>query len=86
MGTDSIEQIIGMAILDRSFRDRLVRDPGLAIIDIPLSAAERETLGAIRAPSFERFAARVDQLCVQRKAVARRPPHDIDLVPFRAAG
>jgi hypothetical protein len=89
MAADPLQQIIGRAIVDRRFCDQLLRDPTAATGEFGLSAADGAAIAAIRAPSLEHFATKVDQIRLRRGAPEGRlwrELRDAPGLPFRAAG
>ena len=55
MPTSVIHQVIGRALTERSFRERLLVSPAAAMHGYPLSAAERSQIASVEAADLEQF-------------------------------
>ncbi len=72
MTGEGLQAVIGMAIIDREFREALLCSPPAAVEGFALSQDERAIIGAIRAKTLEQFAARLEQLR-SKLPVSRNP-------------
>lgn len=55
MTTRVIHQMIGRALTERSFREQLLQQPNLAILEFTLSKAEQTQIASLKAPDLEEF-------------------------------
>lgn len=61
MSLESLQAIVGTALVDRKFREALLSSPQLATCEFDLSEAETQAVLSIRAGSLEEFAAALDR-------------------------
>jgi hypothetical protein len=61
MTKEGVEAIIGRAVLDRKFRERLFADPEQALAGYGLTEAEVAVLKGIDAEAFQSFAGILDE-------------------------
>ena len=59
MTTTCLSQIIGTAVIDDSFRNRLLSNPKSALAQFDLEANELREISSIRAVTIEQFAERL---------------------------
>lgn len=71
MYTESMHRLIGRALTDPGFRERLLQSPAEAVRDLPLSRAERELVASLRAGSLEEFSRRLGEIL--EEANSREP-------------
>ncbi len=55
MTTLALQRMIGRALTERSFREKLLLSPGAAIDEFPLSAREQAQVASVRAVNLEEF-------------------------------
>ena len=55
MASNAIHQMIGRALTERSFREKLLLRPQLAVRDFPLSDQEQSQIIALKAVDLEEF-------------------------------
>jgi hypothetical protein len=55
MTPKAIDQLIGRALTERSFREQLLERPGAALREYPLSKSERSHIVSVKAPDLEEF-------------------------------
>lgn len=55
MTTVALQRMIGRALTERSFRERLLLSPQAAIGEFPLSAREQAQVASVQAVSLEEF-------------------------------
>lgn len=64
MSVDTLQAVVGAAIVDRRFCDLLLRNPAEAVKDFDLSSEERTMVIGIQASDIQQFAAQLhDWLC-----------------------
>ena len=51
----AIHQLIGKALTERSFREQLLEQPQVAMLDFPLSDAEQDQIATLKAIDLEEF-------------------------------
>jgi hypothetical protein len=61
MTKGAVEAIIGRAVLDSKFRERLFADPEQALAEYGLAEAEVDVLKGIDAEAFQSFAGSLDE-------------------------
>jgi len=71
MFADRMHRLIGRALTDPHFRERLLRSPAEAVRDLPLTRLERSVVASLRASSLEEFSRKLDQ-----KLEEVRPPEE----------
>jgi hypothetical protein len=55
MAPRAIHQLIGRALTERSFREQLLEQPQLAMLEFPLSDAEQSSIASLKAMNLEEF-------------------------------
>jgi hypothetical protein len=60
MYADRMHRLIGRALVDPRFRERLLHSPGEAIRDLPFTGPERSMVASLRASSLEEFSRQLD--------------------------
>ena len=58
---ERMHRLIGQALTDPRFRERLLRSPAEAIRDFPLTGSERSLVGSLRATSLEEFSRKLNE-------------------------
>ena len=61
MNAERMHRLIGRALTDPRFRERLLKSPAEAIRDLPLTRTERALVSSLRAESLEEFSRRLDE-------------------------
>jgi hypothetical protein len=72
MSRDTIEQIVGRAVVDRAFCSQLLEYPSQAAEGYPLSEVERRLLDHIRAGTLAEFARKLEHGLEDGGLAARR--------------
>jgi hypothetical protein len=65
---ERMHRLIGRALTDPRFRERLLRSPAEAIRDLPLTRSERSLVASLRAASLEEFSRKLDEKLRQGEA------------------
>ncbi|HSB91207.1 MAG TPA: Os1348 family NHLP clan protein, partial [Anaerolineales bacterium] len=65
---DRMHRLIGRALVDRQFRERLLKRPAEAIRDLPFTGPERSLVESLRASSLEEFSRQLDEMLEQSHA------------------
>ena len=68
---ERMHRLIGRALTDPRFRERLLRSPAEAIRDLPLTRSERSLVASLRAASLEEFSRKLDEKLRQGEAQER---------------
>jgi hypothetical protein len=55
MAAKAIHQLIGKALTERSFRERLLEQPQVAMLEFPLSDTEQSQIASLEAIDLEEF-------------------------------
>lgn len=71
MSEYGLQCVIGTALVDGSFRERLLKDARAALAGFELSAAERKMAASIRARSLQEYAGRLEQKLTGAEASGR---------------
>jgi hypothetical protein len=91
MSLDSLQAVLGRAMLEPEFRALLLRDPAQALAGYDLTAAERESLHGMSLETFDSAAAdlepRLSKLSILQLAPIQAPPQEtVSRVPRDSAG
>jgi hypothetical protein len=68
---ERMHRLIGRALTDPRFRERLLRSPAEAIRDLPLTGSERSLVASLRAASLEEFSRKLEEKLRQGEAQER---------------
>jgi hypothetical protein len=68
MFADRMHRLIGRALVDRQFRECLLKRPAEAIRDLPFTGPERSLVGSLRASSLEEFSRQLDEMLEESHA------------------
>ena len=68
---ERMHRLIGQALTDPRFRERLLRSPAEAIRDLPLTGPEKSLVASLRAASLEEFSQKLDEKLRQGEAQER---------------
>jgi hypothetical protein len=68
---ERMHRLIGQALTDPRFRERLLRSPAEAIRDLPLTGSEKSLVAYLRAASLEEFSRKLDEMLRQGEAQER---------------
>jgi hypothetical protein len=70
---ERMHRLIGQALTDPRFRERLLRSPAEAIRDLPLTRSERSLVASLHAASLEEFSRKLDEKLRQGEAAEVMP-------------
>ncbi len=77
MSHETVEAVVGMAVIDGEFRHRLLSNPSIAVQELDLTPEELRAITSIRARSLEEFARKLRRWLTrpqrrQRRALSSR--------------
>lgn len=84
MATNGLGCLIMTAVIDPSFRERLLAEPADIVTDFDLTDEEQKALTSIRAGSFPEFADQLDRWLEQRDLFSRGTRSEDGVREFRA--